>query len=402
MLPKDAHRFSSTLRDVSGAEPLMGCSRCADRETCGELHVRNTGSLLLSCMEHCTCADPNICDIVCPNNAKVYASRHQEVDGWDLENIPRTRDLTLPKLPGWIPLFQGNLSGRRPMEGEPVIGLPMSMALTGTGEETRARTDAELARSYGARPSEGWVVSGTEDDRAVERMWTPMLTRIAEELARSGAVFATTPNFSLLQDSPRHDNLHAMKRIAWAWYRMTEGGLCTALHLNARTDRDFERWATFVRNRPEVKAVAFEFLTGSAPKDSAEMYAERLSRFAEMCGRRLPLVMRGYASLKPKLEGAFSQIILLDSSPYMRATKRRKAHLKPEGGIGYTYTPTASTKETRRLLLHNVEVCRAHAMAPFGRAPRDDSPKQGVLDLRQRPPEVNADHEPSQLSLLPD
>lgn len=402
MLPKEAHRFSATLRDVSGAEPLMGCSKCADRETCGGLHVRNTGSLLLSCMDHCTCADPAACDIVCPRSTKVFVSRFHEVDGWDLENIPRTRDLPLPTLPNWIPLYQGNLSGSRPIKDEPIVALPLNRALTWTGQETRARTAIELRRSYGANPTEGWVVSGTEQDRAVERLWTPDLSQIARQLVDSGVVFATTPNFSLLQDSPRHDNLHAMKRIAWAWFRMTEAGLCTALHLNARTDRDFERWATFVRNRPEVKAVAFEFLTGSAPKDSAEGYAERLLHFAEACGRPLPLVMRGHAILKPKLEKAFSQIILLDSSPYMCASKRRRAYLKPGGGIGHTFTPTTKASETRRLLLHNTQVHRAHAMAPFGRAPRDDSPKQGVLDLRPRPLEVDAHHESSQLSLLPD
>ena len=402
MLPKDAHRFSSTLRDVSGAEPLMGCANCADRRTCGELHLRNTGSLLLSCMDHCTCVDPSTCDIVCPNNAKAFVKRFHEVDGWDLENIPPTRDLALPALPSWIPLYQGNLSGTRPIRGEAVIGLPLSLSLTGSGESTRARTAIELTRAYGAKPFEGWVISGTEDDRAVERMWSPMLTRVARELVQSGAVFATTPNFSLLQDFPRYDNFHAMKRIAWAWFRMTQGGLCTALHLNARTDHDFDRWATFVRNRPEVKAVAFEFLTGTAPKESAEMYAERLVRFAEACGRRLPLVMRGYASLKPRLEQAFSQIILLDSSPYMRASKRRKAYVKPGGSIGHTYAPTTTSGETRRLLLHNVEVHRAHAMVPFCRSPRDASPQQGVLDLRPRPSEVDADHKSAQLSLLPD
>lgn len=402
MLPKAAHPFSATLRDISGAEPLMGCGKCADRETCGQLHMRNTGSLLLSCMDHCTCADPAKCDFVCPNNKKPFVQRFHEVDGWDLENIPRTRDLPLPVLPRWIPLYQGNLSGRRPTEGEPVIGLPLTMALTGTGDDVRARTDKELIRSYGAKPSEGWVLSGTQDDRAVERMWSPLLTQLARQFVESGVVFATTPNFSLVQDCPRHDNFHAMKRIAWAWFRMTEGGLCTALHLNARTDRDFERWATFVRNRPEVKAVAFEFLTGSAPKESAESYAERLIRFAEAVGRPIPLVMRGFASMKSRLEQAFSQVVLLDSTPYMRATKRRKAYVKANGSIGHIYTPTSTPRETRRLLLHNVDVHRAHALAPFGPPIVDVGPVQGLRDLRQRPSQVDADHKSSQMRLFPD
>lgn len=397
MLRDDAHRYVSTLKDISAAQPLLGCGNCADRNICGELHLRDTGALLLSCMEHCTCADAENCPFVCPRSTVNFFKRHDEVDGWDLDNIPPVRDLTLPRLPEWVPLFQGNLTGRRPWSGEPLIALPLTLALTGTGQTVRGRTSAELVRRYGARPSQGWVLSGTEDDPAVERIWQiPDLSRVARQLAHAGAVLATTPNFSLVVDSPRYDNLHAMKRIAWAWYRMTQGGLCTALHLNGRTDHDFARWAAFVKKRPQVKAVAFEFLTGSATKESADLYVERLCRFASDCGRRLPLIMRGHAALSDKLAGAFERIVLLDSSPYMRATKRRKAFVKSNGVLGHALSRTTSPKETRALLLHNLQVHRARALAP-----RRHAAAQGELDFRFAPPEVQADNEPCQRTLFP-
>jgi hypothetical protein len=40
---------------------------------------------------------------------------------------------------------------------------------------------------------------------------------------------------------PRLDNLFNMKRIALVWSEIQREGMPCALHLNARTDRDFER-----------------------------------------------------------------------------------------------------------------------------------------------------------------
>jgi len=350
-------------------------------------------------MEHCTCADPTKCDVVCPTNAEHFVRRFHEVDGWDLDTIPRARDLELPKLPDWMPLLQGNLGGSRCLS-EPTVALPLTYALLGTGKTVRGRTAEELRRAYGARPSHGWVLSGTEDDPAVERMWSlPDLSRVARQLVHAGVLLATTPNFSLLVDTPRHDNFHAMKRIAWAWFRMTQGGLCTALHLNARTDHDFARWIRFVKDRPEVKAVAFEFLTGSATNASAQLYVQRLTRFAQEVGRPITLVIRGRAALAEQLAGVFSQIVLIDSSPYMRATKRRRASIGSAGTLSHTFAPTTERSQVRALLQHNIRIHRAHALgAPVDRFSR--SPQQ-ELDLRPRPPDVHAHDESPQMALFP-
>lgn len=400
MLGKDAHRVVATLKDVSSSQPLLGCGTCADRQICGGLHLQDTGALVVSCMSHCTCDDPSTCDLVCPTNAQTFTRRFHEVDGWDLNNIPSTRDVPMPALPSWVPLYQGNLSGRRPIAEEGVVALPLTLALRGTGPATHARTDKELSRSYGVRPQGGWVLSGTEDDPAVERIWgLPDINRIARQLARSGAIFATTPNFSLVNDSPRHDNLHAMKRIAWTWHHMTQGGLCTALHLNGRTDHDFVRWAEFVRARPQVKAVAFEFLTGTATKASAQLYLQRLARFSQACGRRLPIVIRGQAALSDQLLEHFSQVIKLDSTPYMRSTKRRKAVVRSNGTLSHVAVPTTSPRQLRSMLEHNVKVHRARAEGNL--KPERESP-QGVLDLRFMPTQLDADNEPTQMSLFSD
>ncbi len=400
MLGKDAHNFVATLKDISGHQPLMGCGTCADRKICGGLHLQDIGALLVDCMSHCTCEDPNSCDLVCPTNVQAFKKRFHEVDGWALDTIPETRDVPMPALPSWMPLYQRNLSGRRPISDEGVVALPFTLALRGTGTATHARTAEELTRSYGVVPQGGWVLSGTQEDPDVERIWSlPDVSRIARQLVRSGAIFATTPNFSLVNDSPRHDNLHAMKRIAWVWHHMTQGGLCTALHINGRTDHDFVRWAEFVRARPQVKAVAFEFLTGTATKASADLYLQRLALFSKACGRKLPIVIRGNAALTEQLLEHFSQVIKLDSTPCMRAMKRRKAVVRASGALGHVACATRTPRDLRTMLEHNIRVHRARAEAlltPLA------APAQGTLDLRFTPPKQDADDKSTQLSLFPE
>lgn len=398
MLRKDAHRVVATLKDISGHQPLLGCGNCADRQVCGGLHLQDSGALLVDCMSHCTCEDPGNCDLVCPTNVQTFKKRFHEVDGWDLSTVPLTRDVRMPTLPSWMPLYQRNLSGRRPISDEGVVALPFTLALRGIGSATHARTAEELTRSYGVAPQGGWVLSGTQEDPDVERIWSlPDVSRIARQLVRSGAIFATTPNFSLVNDSPRHDNLHAMKRIAWVWHHMTQGGLCTALHINGRTDHDFVRWAEFVRSRPQVKAIAFEFLTGTATKASADLYVKRLALFSAACGRRLPIVIRGNAALTEQLLEHFSQVIKLDSTPCMRTLKRRKAVVRASGSLSHIACPTKTPRELRTMLEHNIRVHRGRAETLLKPAV---TPAQGVLDLRPVPTKQDTDDKSTQLPLF--
>ena len=399
MLAADAIRFAPTFKDVGPGQPLLGCGNCIDRVVCGGLHLRNTGSLLVSCMSYCTCEDIAKCDIVCPRKTEDYVERHREVDGWDLTTIPAARTVELPRLPDWIPMLQGNLLGQRASTLDDCLALPLTYALKGRGHSTRARTRQELSQSYGVRPRHGWVLSGVQEDPAVERIWPlPDISRIARQLVHAGAIFATSPDFSTILDSPRHDNLHAMKRIAWVWYHMTQGGLCTALHVNGRTDHDFVRWAEFIRMQPAVKAIAFEFLTGTATKQSIDQYRERLAGLAAAVGRDLTLVVRGNAEAARALRSTYTQVVFIDSTAYMRSTKRRRAYLNDNGKIAYLPVHTSTSREARALLRHNIHTLRLAATEP--RTPAVPDP-QARLDFNALPAQQDADDESPQLALFP-
>lgn len=171
----------------------------------------------------------------------------------------------------------------------------------------------------------------------MERAWRlPKHSEVFKSLCEAGVVFATSPNFSLYADAPRHDNLHAMKRIAWMWHVMNAAGLPTALHVNGRTSHDFDRWTQFIIDHPEVTSIAFEFLTGAKLADDSERYVERLSALAQRVDRPLTLVLRGSMQLAKRLEGVFDQVLWLDATPYFRAMHRHVAVTSSTGPLKYT------------------------------------------------------------------
>src|SRR3546814_7913507 len=113
-------------------------------------------------------------------------------------------------------------------------------------------------------PNARLVVSGEAREKKIERYWAAKDSpAMLQQLAALDIALITPPNYSVLTDVPRTDNLHAMKRILMATVEMRQAGLPSALHANARTERDFERWGELIAERPEIQYLAFEFATGA-------------------------------------------------------------------------------------------------------------------------------------------
>jgi hypothetical protein len=379
MLPASAHPQLWAIKDQSTGQPMLACGSCLDRRHCGGLQVAAGGADAMACMGMCRCEDPAKCDVVCPNAPNRFVQRINEVKGFDLAVIPVAKPAPLPNLPSVAVLVEGNATRSRPTKALAHAAVPLSMTLKEAGQLTRAKTRRELEETFGVAPRQGWIASGVEKDSCVERLWrlhSPK--RIYEGLKRAGVILATTPNFSTIADVPRHDNLHAMMRIGWAWYEMMEAGLPTALHLNGRTDFDFVRWAGFAKRQPALQAVAFEFLTGAEPKEDGQRYVERLKRFVEESGRGdLLLVLRGGAIWVPQLKPYFRQILQLDSGPYLKTVMRQRLVVEPDGRPRYRQNKTATNAEVRALFLHNVEA----KMSLYGRASVPQGPVQALLQF---------------------
>lgn len=401
MLDASDHPQLWAIKDRSTKQPLLGCGSCLDRDRCGGLHVTNGGATAMDCMSMCRCADPDSCDVVCPSAPARFMRRFDEVHGFDLTVVPVAKPHTIPSLPELVPLLEGNVVGAQPSRALTHAAIPLSMAVTGARLHTKPKGKRELEHSFGVAPRHGWIASGVEKDSRVERMWglaSPQ--RVYAGMRRAGIVFATTPNFSTFADVPRHDNLHAMMRIAWTWYQMVEAGLPTALHLNGRTDHDFLRWAEFARRQPNLRAVAFEFLTGAEPLEDGQRYVNRLKQFAQHSGRDdLLLAVRGGVQWLPQLRHYFGQILVIDSGPYFKTVKRQRLVVNGEGKVGYQSHGTSTTAETHALLLHNV-----HAKLSLHARTSQSAPLQPELVFdaveESAPAQVQTHHETAQPDLF--
>ena len=399
MLHQQAHDGVWLLKDVGSGTPLLGCGTCLDRSVCGGLHLPN-GAAMLTCMDLCHCADPSKCDIVCPRAPTRFAKRVHEVRSFEFDDIPHQTLASAPNIAGRVTLIEGRVSHRRPVELD-YAAIPLTHAVTGRDIKQRAKTREELVRDHGVSPRNGWIATGIEDDRFVERIWRlPTQRAVFEGLREAGVVFATSPNFSLYADTPRHDNLHAMKRIAWMWYVMNEAGLPTALHVNGRTNHDFERWTQFIIEHREVTSIAFEFLTGAKPTDSSERYVERLTTLAQRVGRPLTLLLRGSMQLAKRLEQVFGKVIWLDATPYFRAINRHEVVSSSNGPTKYarrggdTAAPIGGLFKTLAMAAER----RYHSY-------RLDIPVPAQQSLDLRPPadpsDMGADNEALQMLLFP-
>jgi hypothetical protein len=164
-------------------------------------------------------------------------------------------------------------------------------------------------------------------DPPLERWWSLSDARrpAIRALRDLGVQLVTTPNYSLFTDRPRWDDMHSMKRIAIVHEEFLSEGMPAALHVNARTEKDWDRWTKYIADRSEVTHIAFEFGTGAGWATRTAWHAGQLAKLAVSVGRPLHLVMRGGNTVLPKLAAAFADVTMLDTNIFMKTKSRQRA-----------------------------------------------------------------------------
>ncbi len=279
-----------------------------------------------------------------------------EVAGFGLDNVPAAPLLETPNLPWVVPmLYHSAARSRAP------TGTAVAMSLYEViGKKTPIATRQALLEKFKLSDDTTIILTGTDDDRPLERWWKaadrqPML----RTLAALGVKLVTTPNFSLFNDVPRHDNLYNMKRIAKVWSEIQNEGLLCAPHLNARTDKDWERWLEFLKSHSEIECVAFEFGTGAGSKSRIEWHLEQLQRLTAEVGRPLHLIVRGGMAELGALGAMFAGLTFVDTSAFMRAQKRWRITMG-DGRLGYERSPTLQNQPIDDLLDSNIQTINAY------------------------------------------
>lgn len=333
----------------------LGCQGCVFHRVCGGIQVE---AAVFDCMTYCRCVDQSKCDNVCPRNASHHVARSHEVKGLEFGNVAAAPSVPAPALPLMMPLIYHSYSRSRAPQA-PAVVLSLYEMFTKTGGTLRFTSRTALLQHFKLAEDTLIVLSGTQEDFLIERWWNlrdrDALTRGLIDL---GVSLITTPNYSLFGDVPRLDNLFNMKRIALVWSEIQREGMPCALHLNARTDRDFERWSTFLRDRPEITHVAFEFGTGAGSLNRIGWHVSQLCALARQAGRPLHLIVRGGISQLRPLRAAFAGLTFVDTSAFVKAQQRQRLKLNAEG---FTSIPAPTPKGIRidELLDDNIAASRA-------------------------------------------
>ncbi len=351
------HNISRNLRrekrlwhDESSGIRSLGCGQCPDRDICGGLEVKAS---IFSCLDFC-CGNPNKCDAVCRMQPG-YAGHVREIAGFDLANVPRTVVLPAPALPRVIPmLFHG--SSRQAILVSDFVALPLSRMFNRRDGSGRHDSREALCAAYGINPEASIILTGTDTDAPLERWWgfgEAKRRELIRMLVRLGVQLTTSPNYSLFIDVPRWDDMHAMKRIALVHCEFQSEGLPAALHVNGRTDADFQRWTDFVGARPEITHLAYEFTTGTGWADRQEQHAAWLCGLATAVKRPLKLVLRGGIEVANTLANSFDQVTVLDTTSFFKTMMRKRAHLN--GRLAWVQAPTAVGAPVDALFAENLK-----------------------------------------------
>lgn len=298
--------------------------------------------------------------MVCRFNPALFIARMKEVRGLSFDNAPRVPANGAPVLPTVIP-FIDHRYGRASALKEPVVALSLYEVVNMATGKLHCETPKALSDRFLIPDEARIVLSGVDQDNLIERWWElSNRNEILSGLQRLGVTLVTSPNYSVLSDVPRTDNLHAMKRILLAWTEMARAGLASALHVNGRTEQDYFRWGKLIAERDEIENLAFEFATGCGQAERIDWHIEQLCQLADRVPRRLTLSIRGGGRMITRLSQHFGQVSLIETEGFNRTMYRKKAHLLEPGRIKWSSFPTAIGAPLDDLLTHNISTIRAY------------------------------------------
>lgn len=358
--PDTVRSFRNTQRlydDASLAPESMGCLTCVDRGICGGAH-KLAG--FFDCNDYCRCTDKATCDLVCRGKSAEYVARLREVGGLDLMKAPRAPTIEVEPLPCMVPFIEHN-SARRSALNFPIVAIPLYKLIDLRSGVLRYSDRVSLAKQFGIDPGARLVISGVGRDGNIERFWElANRPELLSQLHQLGVTLITPPNYSVLTDVPRTDNLHAMKRILLCFAEMAQAGLPTALHVNARTERDYSRWAEVITARNEVQCLAVEFATGAGRCSRIDWHVAQLGKLAAEVGRPLRLIVRGGNRVLESLRLSFQVVTMIDTDAFNKTRSRRAAEFTTEGKLLWHRHPTAKGEAIDGLLQHNVATLHSH------------------------------------------
>lgn len=370
----------------------LGCSGCAEFKTCGGMQ---SDAGLFDCLAFCNCQNPDSCQYVCPKNLKRFVERANEIKNFDFDNVPSSRPLHLDSFPLVIPVLF-HRSSRVGCLNTDTVAIPLKRVIDYKNKKLRFQSKEQLAQHFKFNKNARLVITGVDKDRYIEPYWSNIHgTSLIEGLHQLQPSLITAPNYSIFLDAPRFDHMHNMKRTLICWAELNAAGIPASLHINALTDRDWERWLEFIGNRSEVKSISVEFGTGLARKESGKRYIEKLLWLAYQVDRGLQIILRGGVNHIRELSQAFESVTLLDTTSFVKTIKRKRLHWKPGLSRKWQHISLSSDQMLDELLQFNHE--QFHLMMRHQLQQKKQIQSAMVTSSKSFSPRVVAPRSPSSL-----
>ncbi len=341
--------------DDSKSPRALGCGPCPELGMCGGLHQQFK---TFNCLDKC-CNNPSGCTAMCPKNPAMFIARTREINGIDLHNVPRAEKLTVAALPAYAPHFYHGYSREGLLETD-IAAIPLHALYKRRDGSPKFASRAEVAAEFGIHEDTKIILVGSGHDASIEAWWRlsekrkPLLDMIGDH----GYELVTGPNYSLFTNQIRWDDMHSLKRIAITQQEFAAAGVPCALHLNARTPRDYERLVEYLKERGEITHVVFEFGTVWRWPLRRTFHLQHLAHVANAVGRPLHITMIGGMDAVPALAQAYAKITVVDAVPFLKAVKRQQLTENNNLKLRSDPRPTAQDEPISALLSHNIGVTR--------------------------------------------
>lgn len=334
--------------DASASTLCLGCAKCEDFDICGGLSVAN----IRDCLSFCCGGKPD-CDLVCPKNRAHFQRRLEEVGGL------RTRILVkrtgMAAFPDVIPLIPDPSRLSSPFSDPAAV--PLVRLLSRLDLST-----ADLRHSLGVAPSTAVLAHGVGKDADIEPLWRsyrePVFLQCLENLR---PVAVTIPNFSVVQDVPRHDNLHALRRIQRFGAQVAELDIEPVFHVHGRTKHDYEAWASFY-NANGCRSLCVEFRTLRTAKKQ-NRHLDWLKSFAEHVSHELRIFVRGYGTAT-QFRDIFDSVTIIDTTSLIKSRHGKRAVFDGEK-VRWFPNAVAPRQPVDDLFRQNIEAQRTAYSAMF-------------------------------------
>jgi hypothetical protein len=297
-----------------------------------------------------------------PNFEDRFWELWKDVDGLVDYSVSPLRSIETFGLPRYIPVLQNwHLRPAKPLALD-VAAIPLFEVvgrLPGGGYGARFPDGATLRRKFGLKDNTRIILCGVDHDPPLETFWAKHnLPGVINAIAALD-LDVSVPNFSFFTCVTGFQILRNRKRTLLCAERLSQAGNRISLHLNANTDAHWTFWLNFLSQHPEVTCVTVEFQTGALLDQEFGRYTfDHIVTLQNQLGRPLHFLLVGAARFYSRAVAELKSFSVLDSRPFICATKRQMLVRIRKGDYAWQAYPTQQGSSLAPLFEHNLKFYR--------------------------------------------